>query len=61
MLDTIINDLSSLARDRPPVLVAQILVGIEITLELPDLALPEDEEAAGEAGEPDEDSAAAEL
>jgi hypothetical protein len=35
VLDTIINDLSSLARDRPPVLVAQILVGIEITLDVP--------------------------
>jgi osmotically inducible protein OsmC len=42
--------------------VSMALAGIEITLELPDLALPEDEEADGEPGEPgDEDSEAAEA
>ena len=34
VLDTIINDLSSLARDRAPVMVAQALVGIEIVLDV---------------------------
>lgn len=34
VLDTIINDLSSLARDRAPVVVAQALVGIEIVLDV---------------------------
>jgi uncharacterized ion transporter superfamily protein YfcC len=34
VLDTIINDLASLARDRAPVVVAQALVGIEIILDV---------------------------
>jgi C4-dicarboxylate anaerobic carrier len=34
VLDTIINDLSSLARDRAPVMVAQALVGIDIILDV---------------------------
>ena len=34
VLDTIINDLSSLARGRAPVMVAQALVGIEIVLDV---------------------------
>jgi osmotically inducible protein OsmC len=41
--------------------ISMALAGIAVTLELPDLALPEDEEAEGEADEPgDEGSAAAE-
>jgi uncharacterized ion transporter superfamily protein YfcC len=34
VLDTIINDLSSLARNGAPVIVAQVLVGIEIILDV---------------------------
>ncbi len=34
VLDTIINDLAALARDRAPVMVAEALVGIEIILDV---------------------------
>jgi len=34
VLDTIINDLAALARDRAPVMVAEVLVGIEIILDV---------------------------
>jgi osmotically inducible protein OsmC len=57
LTDEKLREIAERAKIMCPISIA--LAGIEITLELPDLALPEEEEAEAEVGEPGEGDAEA--